>query len=403
MHPRKAIIASIFVLFGAAALVGIGAFAGVGVFEYQGAAFMQEYPDLARGFLRGSLGLEAPGGASRVWRDVSPFGGKVYLPFGPLPAAFFLPLAAAFDGEAPVGALSAAVLIAAAVLTHRIARAVGLDRSSAGWMAAAYAVGSAFFPLALGNLTSWLAIAIANVFLLAALHEQLTTKRPIVTGIFLACALLTRSVSVIGLGVFVAAMTMLDAAGDRPRLRTSVLVILPVLAAVVLQGAYNEARFGSIAEMGYAYQVADDPAAPRPHGEISPWYVPRNLWYLALAPFMVKPEFPFLVPNLLGMGLLFGSPYLLYAARARWRDRRVRVAAVAAALGLAPALMYVWTGAYQIGYRYAVDVYPLLFLVLMSAFAGGVPRTAKALIASSAVLHVVWLGSFMARPELFTV
>ena len=93
---------------------------------------------------------------------------------------------------------------------------------------------------------------------------------------------------------------------------------------------YNDARFGSPLESGYA--LATLPPwleAQRQQGLFSIVHIPMNLDYLFFHLPTPIAEFPFLRPDGLGMSILITSPGLLYAVRAPWRESRDLVAAPA--------------------------------------------------------------------------
>ncbi|MBE0481120.1 MAG: hypothetical protein IBX68_09085 [Dehalococcoidia bacterium] len=76
-------------------------------------------------------------------------------------------------------------------------------------------------------------------------------------------------------------------------------------------------------------------------------------------------EFPYFRPSLMGMGLFFTSPALIYAFRTRLRG--LPLAALAStALVLVPILTYGATGFVQFGYRFSLDVLPFLAILVAS-------------------------------------
>jgi hypothetical protein len=356
----------------------------------------QEYADLARGFLRGVPWLVVPDGAVHPSHDLAPFRGKLHLPYGPLPAFLYAPFVPFFPTHMPVGILGGIVVWLVFALAVRLAAAAGVPKRDAFWLAAAYAFGSAVLPLTLGLYSSWFAAIIANVFLLAALVEHLTGRRPAVIGALIAGAMLSRSVSVIGLTLFIALGMLLAREDARSKARRLVVLGLALAAAALTIGLYNQTRFGSPFESGYAWQWEKEGSMREAtHGPWSGAYASKNAWYLLYAPPALDARFPFLVPDPFGMGILFTSPYLVYLFRSKWRDPAVRMAFLAACIGIVPALLFPWTGYAQIGYRYAVDSYPLLFFVLASAFLHRMPAAAKALIAASVALQVSWTARFI--------
>jgi hypothetical protein len=77
--------------------------------------------------------------------------------------------------------------------------------------------------------------------------------------------------------------------------------------------------------------------------------------------------YPFLKPDIWGMSILFTSPILLWGFRASWKKREVWLSILTSALMLFVLLGYYGIGVRQYGYRYALDFYPFLFIMLAYA------------------------------------
>jgi hypothetical protein len=134
-----------------------------------------------------------------------------------------------------------------------------------------------------------------------------------------------------------------------------------VLPSVVFFFWYNQVRFGTPWESGYA--LATLPGfleVQRAKGLFSLAHLPMNLdYFLTHLPFPVK-DFPFLRPDGLGLSVFITSPGLLFAMRADWRDRRAWWLLLAAVLVLIPTLLYYGGGWLQYGYRYFLDSVPFV-------------------------------------------
>src|SRR5258706_1607675 len=96
-----------------------------------------------------------------------------------------------------------------------------------------------------------------------------------------------------------------------------------VLPSIVFFFAYNQARFGSPFESGYA--LATLPGwleQVRAQGLFALAHVPTNLDYFLFHLPRPIAQFPFFKPDGLGLSVLITSPGLLYAVRANWREHR---------------------------------------------------------------------------------
>jgi hypothetical protein len=101
------------------------------------------------------------------------------------------------------------------------------------------------------------------------------------------------------------------------------------------------------------------------------------------------------------MSILFTSPILLAIVKAPWRDPSVRFAAATSTLMLAIVLGYYGIGVRQYGYRYALDFYPFLFLILCRSAGDRLSMSLRVLIVASALFNYFYIpyvfGSGVAR------
>jgi hypothetical protein len=90
--------------------------------------------------------------------------------------------------------------------------------------------------------------------------------------------------------------------------------------------------------------------------------------------------------------VLLTTPLLAWVLHARWRDPRVVWAAVGTLLALVPIVTHGNVGIQQFGYRFSLDVQPLLFVMLATAFERGMSRLAAlAGVASIAICtYAIW-------------
>jgi hypothetical protein len=136
---------------------------------------------------------------------------------------------------------------------------------------------------------------------------------------------------------------------------------LGVLPAIVGFFAYNQVRFGSPLESGYALATLPPFLERlREQGLFSPVHIPMNLDYFLIHLPKVVPDFPYFRPDGLGMSVLLTSPGLLFAVRADWRRATSWLLAGATIAVLIPTLLYYGGGWLQYGYRYFLDSVPFV-------------------------------------------
>jgi hypothetical protein len=165
--------------------------------------------------------------------------------------------------------------------------------------------------------------------------------------------------------------------------RSWVWLGLGVLPSVAFFFFYNQVRFGTPLESGYA--LATLPPfleAQREQGLFSIVHVPMNLDYLFIHLPQLIPNPPFFRPDTLGMSVFLTSPGLLFALRADWRLPRAWWLAGAAIAVLIPTLLYYGGGWLQYGYRYFLDSVPFVVALcgLAAVVRGGVGWGWRALI-----------------------
>lgn len=137
------------------------------------------------------------------------------------------------------------------------------------------------------------------------------------------------------------------------------------LALGILTLAYNQARFGSPLDFGYALI---------PGVMEEPWYrdglfawsaIPRNAHHMLLETWRRVPHFPYLVPSGWGGSIFLSCPLLVLVFRPAPRDRTL---ATVAWIAISAVTLVLWChgnpGGWQYSYRYGVELLPWMLLIL---------------------------------------
>jgi hypothetical protein len=331
---------------------------------------------LADAFLHGRAGIDfttVPPGALGN-NDLIPAGDQFYVPFAPFPAIVFMPLVA-IVGPVTADQLESAInaLLAASCL--------GLAWFLLGRIGVRRLYDRALLVVLLGFSTQiwWVTTRggvwhtgqlIATGLTLLCLIELTGRRRAWLIGLLAGFAFLSRAPLAFALPGY--ALLLAGDAIWEPRRwpwRQWLWLGLGVLPSVAFFFFYNDVRFGSPLESGYG--LAELPPflqAQRDKGLFSLAHLPMNLDYLFLhLPVLYRSatdlEFPFLMPDGLGMSIFLTSPGLLYAIRAPWRHSRSWWLLATALLVLIPTLVYYGGGWLQYGYRYALDSIPFIWLL----------------------------------------
>ena len=355
---------------------------------------LDSFKPLADAFLHGRLYIDEP----MPWLELVPRPeGGFYTPFPPMPAVVLVPFVAIFGSGFDQGIATALFGGANVALLWLLLRRAGVAPSSAGWLTAAFAIGSVHWWVA-GTGTVWLhAQVVAVFFALLALNLAIGRRWPFVAGVLLGCAAASRLPVGLTLPLYLALFLGLRFPPwlRRPTAsewRAGILLILGVAIPAVLVAAYNAARFGSAFEFGYALipGVLDEPWYAQ--GILSIDYIPRHLHLMFMRGFDFVDQFPWFRPNWSGASLVLTTPILLWLVKARSTQPVIAYGWIAVGLALLPDLLHGAPGFAQFGYRFILDVLPVMLLMLGWVFRDRISLEAKiAIVVGIAVnAYGVW-------------
>jgi hypothetical protein len=163
---------------------------------------------------------------------------------------------------------------------------------------------------------------------------------------------------------------------DRAGLRDAALVLVGLAGPMVLVALYNIARFGNPTDFGYEKigGVLQEPWYAQ--GILSLSYIPRHIEAIFFRGFdFVEGVFPYFRPNWMGLALTFSTPIYFWIVNLR-RDPFVIFGLIAIGLALIPIVTHGNVGESQFGYRFSLDVAPILFLLLGTVFRERISRAA---------------------------
>ena len=355
---------------------------------------LDSFVPLADSFLHGRLHITEP----MPWLELVPRGeGGWFSPFPAMPAVVLLPFVALFGPGFDQGIATALFGGANAGLVWLLLRRMNVAVAPAGWLTAAFALGSVHW-WAAGTGTVWLhAQVVAVFFALLALNLAVARRWPLVAGLLLGCAAASRLPMGLTLPVYLALYLGIGrqmVGGDSARIgwRDAVAFLGGLAVPALVVAWYNLARFGSPFEFGYALipGVLDEPWYA--NGLLSIDYVPRHLHLVFMRGFDYVDQAPWFRPNWNGTSLLLTTPILLWAVKARASTPMLVAAWTAVVLGLVPDFLHGAPGFAQFGYRYILDVLPVMLLLLGWAFRDRISVPARVAIAIGVVANAygVW-------------
>jgi hypothetical protein len=333
---------------------------------------------LADAFLHGRTWLTAPLGPN----DVIPIDGRYYVPFAPFPAIALMPLVAilgpvtADQLESGVNAFLAAWSVA---MCWWLLGRVGVRRTADRvWLSALFGFSTQILWVTTRGGVWHTGQLIATILTFACLIELCGRRRAWLIGLLAGAAFLTRAPLAFAVPVYAMWLAWVldrplqpaDGGDDgaytpppsgRTPWRPWLQLGLGVAPSIVFFFAYNQVRFGSPLESGYALATLPDwLERQRQIGLFSIAHIPMNIDYFLLHLPRLIATWPFLRPDGLGMSVFVTSPGLLFAFRADWRRPVAWFLAAAAVLVLIPTLLYYGGGWLQYGYRYFLDSVPFV-------------------------------------------
>ncbi len=346
------------------------------------------YVRLADAFLQGRIYLvEAPS-----WlNELIPTDAGWLVPYPPMPAVVLLPFVAVFGPTFPQQVASCLAGGVSAGLMYLAIGRLGIGGRSRLALVAVFAFGTVLWWGASEG-SAWLfAQAVAVMFLAAALLLATHGRWPLVVGLLVGFATISRLPVVLTAPFFLALTIGLGLpfglADIRRAIRPGLLFAVGLAIPIAFHALYNVARWGTPLDAGYVLipGVLEDPIYAE-HGIFSIWYLPRHLYAIFLQSFVFEQEFPWFRPSWWGLALFLTTPLYLWLARAPFRDPRVRWALIGVGLAAIPLVTHGNVGIAQWGYRFSLDVQVLLFAILALALAPGWSwRSAAAGLAAVAV------------------
>ncbi|MEO8228273.1 MAG: hypothetical protein ABI628_00775 [Chloroflexota bacterium] len=352
---------------------------------------------LADAFLHGRIYLtEAPS-----WlNELIPKDGGWYVAYPPMPAFLLVPFVAIFGPgfhQQVASCLFGGIAVGLAWLVFGRFALSGRVRLA---LTVVFGFGTVLWYVAEVGSVWYISHVVAVMFSMAALLLLFEKRWPLLVGLLLGCAAISRLpvgltapfffAFVIGLG----RPPRLPARGEREAaIRAGLAFLIGIAIPTAVYLLYNIARWGTVVDQSYVLipGVLQDPIYAK-HGILAFEYIPRHLHAIFLRSWNYVDDAPFFQPSWWGLSPFLTTPLLLWLGKARLRDPRVAWAAIGITLALIPIVTHGNVGLTQFGYRFSLDVQPLLFVILATVFERGMSRWAwAAAVASVAICaYALW-------------
>src|SRR3989344_721888 len=350
---------------------------------------------LAMQFLKGHISLEP--NLDLPVGDISIYNGKYYIYFGPLASIILIPAVAILGKSFPQVVLGIVGLIISFFAVYSISKSFKFSKVDSLWLSLFFVFSTVLFSTSVINITSYTVEAIGVPIILLALAEYFSKKRPLVIGILLGLAMLTRITLVLAAIFF-----FIEFIKKRLSKKQIALIFIPIMFFGLVYGGYNYLRFNSFTETGYGYHIQDPyPLSKnKEYAERGLIHIPANLYS-----FFVKPpepilyfrdgfvfKFPFIKADPWGMAIWFTSPLFLLLFRFKRNLYYVPSLVTTVAIAL-PIFTWYSIGFAQFGYRYALDFLPFLFLMLIPSLQPKLSKPAILIITLGVVFNCLYIAS----------
>ena len=350
----------------------------------------------ADAFLHGQLALTVPRPPNL--NDWVLLDGRWYVSFPPFPALLMVPFVALFGLSFNDVTFTLFFSAANVAIFYRLLRRIQPDR--AGWEHAAFALIYGFGTLAwscgIRGEVWYTAETVGVTLTLLYLHAALGARHPVLAGLAVACAAITRAPLAFSAVFFLFEALSPDGPVEWGRLRDParwraalpklVPYALAIGAVAVPMAWMNHARFGSFGEFGHSQLYANRVNEQiRRFGLFHYAFLERNLHdaFTRLPEIQLRPfKIGF---NGEGMSLFVTTPLFLYLLAPKQKPRLYRALWLTVALVAIPGFFYQNSGYYQFGFRFSLDYTPYLILLLAL---GGRPFTGLFWLAAFAGLAV---------------
>jgi hypothetical protein len=332
-------------------------------------------------FLQGHTYIDAP----KSFLEAAQVGPYRYAPHNPMPAIMMMPMAAIWGMETNQTMWSLLIGALDAALAWRLLRRFRITVATRVWLTVFFAAGTILWSETIyGN--SWsMPETCSLIFTLLALDEAFGPARPFMIGIWAGLASLSRYELVIA-GATYGILALM-----RGRRIRDLFLMIPGFAAVgVVFVGLNEARYQSFFDQGIKL------CGPKDAPTFGVRYLLGNINTIFFMIPTINDTFPYFHPNFGGLSLIYTSPALVLAFKAKLSKLEPLLMFATAFLISLPSLFYYANGFAQFGTRHYLQVFPFL-LVLMAMGMRHPDRLTRILIVTSiifiafGVVHVrIW-------------
>jgi hypothetical protein len=225
----------------------------------------------------------------------------------------------------------------------------------------------------------------AFLFMTLTIYESINKKRLPLLVIYFGLAFLSRLQIVLALPLILYLNRDLF-----KNIKKFFSFILGITSFGIIYGIYNYLRFGSFIETGYGLipGVLKEPWFQKGIFNIS--YIPNHFKVFLISLPIFSKTFPFIKPSWGGLAIWITSPAFIYSLFANIKELRIQVTWISLLLIAFVVFSHGSTGFAQFGYRFAVDFYPLILLLIVEVISKTKLKWHHWLLLSISILVNLW-------------
>lgn len=319
---------------------------------------------LADAFLHGKVYLDQGYGLNELVK----FQGQYFVVYPPGPAIVMMPLIKVLGIEFYQPILSWMAGGLNVLLCYLVMKQLSLKRKLAVTAALIYGLGSFnWFQTSVGSVW-YIAHVLAQNFVWLMILESMTKKRFWLIGCLVGMAYLMRlpAILVVVFPVIYLWKDLIFWGKDKHKnWNNAAWLVLMAGIFVIINGVYNYVRYGVVYDIGYSLlPVFDEPWYQ--NGLFSIKNIPIHLAEVFFTWPRFIPNWPFFVPSLNITSIWFAFPSIVLVL---WADfkKLITIAAVFAVIVCSlPGLAHGSNGFSQFGFRFGLDYFPLIMLIIGS-------------------------------------
>ncbi len=249
-----------------------------------------------------------------------------------------------------------------AIIHMKIAKTINPKKSLIVWTFLLVGLGNIIWYMASTGSVWYLGQITAAFFMSLAILESITRKRPLQLGILLGAMYLSRLNTIIALPYFLYAIY------DKNWFKNYFKLGLGIAPFILFNFFYNYARFGTIFDTAYFLlpKILNEENMPWfINGVANISYIPNNIIAMFWTFPKVLSSFPYIQPSWAGLAIWITTPAFIYSLFAPLKENVNKLTWLSILLVFLIVASHGGTGWSQFGYRFAVDFYPLLFLLVI--------------------------------------